>query len=137
MIDWLVIALLLILMVRVFAKRKNTEPPKWMGRLQTADARFSLRLGFLLFLVMPTDVIAMITVGAYLARHGDPWWYSLPFLLLMLLLAGLPLIILLLFGRRAEGLPPKLRDWMNANSWVVSEVVIVFLLVLTISGMGS
>jgi cytochrome c biogenesis protein CcdA len=72
-IDWLVIVLLVVLMVRVFAKRKDTEPPKWMGRLQTADARFSFRLGLLLFLVMPTDLITMVTVGAYLARHGDPW----------------------------------------------------------------
>jgi threonine/homoserine/homoserine lactone efflux protein len=79
-IDWLVIVLLVVLMARVFARRKNTAPPKWMGRLQTADARLSFRLGLLLFLVMPTDVITMITVGAYLARHGDPWWHSLPFL---------------------------------------------------------
>jgi purine-cytosine permease-like protein len=84
-IDWLVIMLLVALMVRVFARRKNTAPPNWMGRLQTADARLSFRLGLLLFLVMPT----MITVGAYLARHGDPWWHSLPFLLLTLLLVKL------------------------------------------------
>jgi threonine/homoserine/homoserine lactone efflux protein len=77
-IDWLVIVLLVVLMVRVFARRKNTAPPKWMGKLQTADAGLSFRLGLLLFLVMPTDVITMITVGAYLARHGDPWWHSLP-----------------------------------------------------------
>jgi hypothetical protein len=136
-IDWLVIVLLVVLMARVFARRKNTAPPKWMGRLQTADARLSFRLGLLLFLVMPTDVITMVTVGAYLARHGDPWWHSLPFLLLTLLLAGLPLLILLLLGKRAQVLLPKLRDWMSTNSWVVSEAVIVFFLALTISGLGS
>jgi threonine/homoserine/homoserine lactone efflux protein len=136
-IDWLVIVLLVVLMVRIFTRRKNTEPPKWMGRLQTADVRLSFRLGLLLFLVMPTDVITMLTVGAYLARHGAPWWHSLPFLLLTLLLAGLPLLVLLLLGRRAQVLLPRLRDWMNTNSWVVSEVVIVFFLVLTISGMGD
>ena len=86
---------------------------------------------------MPTDVLTMVTVGAYLARHGDPWWHSLPFLLLTLLLAGLPLIILLLLCRRAEILLPKLRDWMSTNSWVVSEAVIVFFLILTISGLGG
>jgi len=136
-IDWLVIVLLVVLMVRIFARRKNTDPPKWMGRLQTADARLSFRLGLLLFLVMPTDIITMLTVGAYLARHGDPWWHSLPFLLATLLLAGLPLLVLLLLGRRAQVLLPKLRDWMNTNSWVVSEAVIAFFLVLTISGMGG
>jgi threonine/homoserine/homoserine lactone efflux protein len=136
-IDWLVIVLLVVLMVRIFTRRKNTEPPKWMGRLQTADARLSFRLGLLLFLVMPTDIITMLTVGAYLARHGAPWWHSLPFLLLTLLLAGLPLLVLLLLGRRAQVLLPRLRDWMNTNSWVVSEAVIVFFLILTISGMGD
>jgi Sap, sulfolipid-1-addressing protein len=133
-VDWLVIVLLVALMVRIFARRKNTAPPKWMGRLQTADARLSFRLGLLLFLVMPTNLITMITVGAYLARHGDPWWHSLPFLLLTLLLAGLPLLILLLLGRRAQTLLPTLRDWMNTNSWVVSEIVIVFFLALNIFG---
>jgi threonine/homoserine/homoserine lactone efflux protein len=107
------------------------------GRLQAADARFSFRLGLLLFLVMPTDVITMISVGSYLARHGDPWWYSLPFLLLTLLLAGLPLLILLLLGQRAKVLLPKLRDWMNTNSWVISEIVLVFFLILNISSLGS
>jgi len=136
-IDWLVIVLLLVLMVRVFLRRKDTEAPKWMGRLQTADTRLSFRLGLLLFLVMPTDIITMLTVGAYLARRGDSWWNSVPFLLLTLLLAGLPLLILLLLGKRAQVLLPKLRDWMSTNSWVVSEAVIVFFLVLTISGLGS
>jgi threonine/homoserine/homoserine lactone efflux protein len=136
-IDWLVIVLLVVMLVRVFVRRKNTAPPKWMGRLQTADARLSFRLGLLLFLVMPTDLITMLTVGAYLARHDSPWWHSLPFLLLTLLLAGLPLLVLLLLGRRAQVLLPRLRDWMNTNSWVVSEAVIVFFLVLTISGMGD
>lgn len=133
-IDWLVIVLLVVLMVRVFVRRKSTAPPKWMGRLQAADARFAFRLGFLLFLLMPTDVITMLTVGAYLARHGDPWWYSLPFLLLTLLLAGLPLLVLLLLGKRAQVLLPRLRDWMNTNSWVISEIVLVFFLALNIFG---
>jgi len=108
-----------------------------MSRLQTADARLPFRLGLLLVQVMPTDLITMFTVGAYLARHHAPWWHSLPFLLLTLLLAGLPLLVLLLLGRRAQVLLPRLRDWMNTNSWMVSEVVIVFFLVLTISGMGD
>ena len=101
-----------------------------------ADRRCAVpfRLGFLLFLLMRTDVIAMVTVGAYLARHGDPWWYSVPFLLLTLLLAGLPLLILLLLGRRAQALLPRMRDWMNTNSWVVSEIVLVFFLVLNLFG---
>jgi hypothetical protein len=38
--------------------------------------------------------------------------------------------VLLAMGRRAETTLPKVRNWMNTNSWVVSEIVIVFFLVL-------
>jgi hypothetical protein len=76
-------------------------------------------------------------VGASLTRHGQPWWHSLPFVLVTLLLVGLPLIDLLLLGKRGEDLLPKVRDWMTSNSWVISEIVIVFFLALTISGLFS
>jgi hypothetical protein len=40
----------------------------------------------------------------------------------------------LLLGRRAETLLPKLRTWMSENSWVVNEAVILFFLVMALSG---
>ena len=43
-----------------------------MSKLQRATRRFSFRLGFLLFLVMPSDIVSMMTVGAYIAYHGSP-----------------------------------------------------------------
>jgi threonine/homoserine/homoserine lactone efflux protein len=132
-IDWLVIVLFLILMARTYLRRKDTRTPRWMGRLQSADPGFSFRLGLLLFLVMPTDVITMFTVGASLTRHGQPWWHSLPFVLVTLLLVGLPLLDLLLLGKRAEVLLPSVRDWMTSNAWAISEIVIVFFLALTVS----
>jgi succinate dehydrogenase hydrophobic anchor subunit len=91
-----IIALLVFLMVRVYIKRNETQPPKWMGRLATATPGFFLTV----------------------------------------LLVAIPLLILLLMGRRAEGILPKTRQWMNVNSWVVSELVIAFFLVVTISGLG-
>jgi threonine/homoserine/homoserine lactone efflux protein len=136
-LDWLVIVLFLFLMVRTYRRRKDTRTPKWMGRLQTADAGFSFRLGLLLFLVMPTNIITMFTVGASLTRAGQPWWHSLPFVLVTLLLVGLPLIDLVLLGKRGEDLLPKVRDWMTSNSWVISEIVIVLFLALTISSLFS
>jgi hypothetical protein len=57
--------------------------------------------------------------------------------LVTLLLVALPLIDLLLLGKRAEVLLPKVRDWMANNSWVISKVVLVFFLALTISGLFS
>ena len=32
---------------------------------------------------------------------------------------------------------PKVRDWMTDNSWVISEVVIVFFLALTVPSLSS
>jgi len=52
--------------------RKTTQPPKWMGKLQTATPRFSFGLGFLLD-VFPTDILTSWAVGTYLSNHGDPW----------------------------------------------------------------
>jgi Protein of unknown function (DUF2910). len=39
---------------------------------------------------------------------------------------GTPALVLLAFGERAEAALPKARNWMETNSWVVNEVVIVF-----------
>jgi threonine/homoserine/homoserine lactone efflux protein len=134
-IDYLIVVLLVFLVVRVFLRRKNTEPPKWMGRLQSATPGFSFKLGFLLFIAMPTDIITMITVGSYLAEHDAAWWRSVPFILLTALLCALPLLMLLMLGRRAQVLLPKARDWMTSNSWIISEAVILFFLAITVNGL--
>lgn len=131
--DWLIIALLLIAGVRVFATRKTAEPPRWMGKLQSADARFAARIGFLLYLLMPTDILSVAAVGAYLAAQDSPWWHSLGFVVLTVLIAGIPLIILLLMGDRAQTLLPRIRGWMNTNSWIVNEAVILFFLVMALT----
>lgn len=131
-VDYVIIALLLFLAVRVFIRRNESEPPKWMGKLATATPRFAFKLGFLLFLLMPTDVITMVVVGMFLARRDDPLFYAIPFILLTLLIVSIPLIVLLILGERAQTILPKVRAWMNANSWIVSEVVIVFFLILFI-----
>lgn len=132
-IDVIVIVLLVLLAIRVFLRRENTEPPAWMKKLQGASPKFSFRLGLLLFVLMPTDIITEITVGAYLVRHDLAWWQGLPFIFVTVLLAAIPLLVLLLMGRRADVLLPRMRDWMTTNAWVVSELVIALFLVLTIA----
>ena len=97
-----------------------------MGKLQTASPRFSFRLGFLLLGVFPTDILTSWAVGTYLSNHGDPWWHYLPFVAAHPAASRAPAIMLLMFGQRAQAFLPKARDWMSTNSWVVSEVVIVF-----------
>jgi cytochrome c biogenesis protein CcdA len=133
-LDWLIIGLLVLLAVRIVVKRNETEPPKWMARLEQASPRFAFVIGFLLYSYMPTDAIAMATVAAYLVNQGEPWWHSLGFVALTVAIAGLPFTVLLLMGDRAEELLPKLRRWMTDNSWIVNEAVILFFLAMALFG---
>jgi hypothetical protein len=134
-IDYVIIALLLFLVVRVYLRRNATDPPAWMGKLQTATPGFSLKLGLLLYSLMPTDIITMLSVGGYLALRDASLWEAVPFIGATVLLAGIPLVILLLLGARAEVILPKMRNWMTTNAWIVNEIVIVFFLVMSISGL--
>jgi hypothetical protein len=93
--------------------------------------------GFLLLGLFPGDIATSVAVGAYLSNHGDPWWHVLPFLALTLLLLGLPAILVLALGQRGQTLLPKVRDWMKDNSWVISEIVIVFFILITASSLSS
>jgi hypothetical protein len=69
---------------------------------------------------MPSDVIVLLTVGVNLV-HNDAG----P-------LAALPLLLYLLFYRRAQSLAPKVRYWMNANSWLVNVIACGVFIVLII-----
>ena len=136
-IDIVILVLLLFLVVRVYLKRNEGERPKWMGKLETATPKFSFRLGFLLLGVFPTDIVTSVTVGAKVAREGDTWLYVVPFILLTLFLLALPSLLVLLLGARAKAFLPKVRDWMNTNSWIVSEIVILLFVGLTINSIVS
>jgi len=114
------IALLLAAAVKTFVKRETAEPPKWLGSLMTADPKRALKTGFLVIILMPSDIAVMLTVGANLEQNNASFGAALPFIGLTVLIAALPLLIFLVFHRRAEELMPGLRDWINANSWVVN-----------------
>ena len=131
------LVLLVVLMIYVFLNREKSEPPKWMGKLQTATPKFALVLGLLLLGVFPTDIITSVTVGAHLANEDSPWLDGLPLLVLTLLFLALPAILVLLLGNRAKEFLPKARDWMNTHSWIVNEVVIVFFVVITINSLAG
>lgn len=135
--DWFLVALLLVAAVRVFLKRHETEPPKYMRKLQTASPSASFRIGFLLFLLMPTNMIVTFTVGTLLASQGEPLWRSIGFLFVTGLLISSPLLVLLLMGKRADTMLPALRNWMNTNAWVVSEIVLALFLLLQIQSIAS
>ena len=129
-IDVVILVLLVFAAVYTFLRRKTAEPPKWMEKLQTASLRLSLNLGLVLLAFFPVDIATSVSVGARLANRHAPWVEGVPFILLTLLLLALPALMVVLLGSRAKALLPKVRDWMNANSWIVSEVVLAFLIVI-------
>lgn len=134
---YIVLALLLFLAFNAYRTRETSEPPKWMGKLQTATPRFSFQLGFLLLGVFPTDIVTSVAVGTFLSAGGDPFWHYLPFLGLTLLFLASPALIVLAMGRRGQELLPEVRDWMNANSWVINEIVIGIFVLLTIDNIAG
>ena len=71
------------------------------------------------------------------AREGDPWAYILPFILLTLFLLALPSLLVLLLGARAKAFLPNARDWMHANSRIVSELVILLFIGIEISSLAD
>jgi hypothetical protein len=134
-VDLVIVGVLLLLAWRVFRGRSRTDPPHWMTKLESATPFFALKMGVMLFALLPGDLLSMFTVGAYLAHHDAAWWHSLLFAAFTVLLAGLPLLFLLLLGRRAVEALPKARDWMTTNSWIVSEIVIGFFLLMALKGL--
>jgi len=135
-LDIIFMVLLVVAGLHTFLTRKTSKPPKWMGKLETAQPKLAFQLGFLLLGVFPTDILTSFAVGGTLARHGDPWWHVLPFLAVTLLLLAVPSLLLVFLGQRGQRLLPKVRDWMNDNSWIVSEIVIGLFVVLTTSSLS-
>lgn len=132
-LDYVVLGLLVVAMVEVFRGREDTEPPKWMGKLQSATPRLSFVLGFLLLGFFPSDLVTSVSVGTHFSEDGDPWWHVCVFSMTTVLLLALPALMVAALGARAQTLLPKVRDWMSANSWIVSEVVLVFFFVMILS----
>ena len=132
---WVIIVLLLGAMLHTYLTRGQSDPPKWMGDLENADPKFSFKLGFLLLGVFPTDILTSFSVGAYMTSHDKPWTDGLGFILLTVLFLALPALAILAFGDRAERALPKVRNWMNNNSWVVNEVVFALFVLLTASNL--
>jgi len=134
---YVVLALLVYGMLHTFRTRETAEPPKWMGKLQTATPRFAFKLGFLLLGVFPSDLITSISVGGFLNASGDPLWHAVGFLGLTLLLLGSPALAVMIMGERAERVLPKVRDWMNDNSWIVNELVLLLFVGIVIGNIAA
>ena len=61
-----------------------------------------------------------------------PWWPALVFVAVTLFVLAIPALLVAALGERARSFLPRARDWMNANSWIVSEVVLAIFIVLEV-----
>ena len=105
-----------------------------MGKLEDASPKFAFTLGFLLLGFFPSDLVVSISIGSHLADRGDSWVDLLPFIALTVLLLATPAILVEVLGSRAQVVLPKIRDWMDANSWIVSEGVLLLFIVIIVTG---
>jgi hypothetical protein len=128
------VGLLAAMAVKSYLGRETAEPPKWLGTLQEASPRRALEMGLLLILLMPSDIVVMLTVGMNLEHNDSSVAAAIPFIAATVLVAALPLLAFLLFHRRAQSAMPKVRDWMNTHSWLVNIVVCGIFIVLVLGG---
>ena len=75
-----------------------------------------------MILLMPTDIIILLTVGVQVEQNAESLSAALPFVGVTVLIAALPLLIYLLFHRTAQQHMPQVREWMSANSWLINII---------------
>ena len=125
-LDYVIAGLLALAAIHVWRGRGTAEVPKWMSALQEAEPKRALTLGFLLILLMPTDIIAVISCVNFLHDHHDNALKAWPLVATTTLFMALPFLCYALLGRRAREAMPGLREWLTTHGWLVNLVVIVY-----------
>jgi hypothetical protein len=132
-IQLVLVGLLVVASVVTFLRRASSEPPKWLGSLMEATPGSALKTGLLIVVIMPSDIVIMLTVGTNLEQNGSSIVDAIPFVALTALVAALPLLAYLVFRHPAQRAMPKVRDWMNANSWAVNVITYCVFIVLILA----
>jgi hypothetical protein len=132
-IQLVLVGVLVVASIVTFLRRASSEPPKWLGSLMEATPRSALKTGLLIVVIMPSDVVIMLTVGTNLEQSGSSLVDAIPFVALTTLVAALPLLAYLAFRHPAQRAMPKVRDWMNANSWAVNVITYCVFIVLILA----
>jgi hypothetical protein len=121
LIQYVLVALLVVMAVKNYVRRESVEPPRWLGALQRAEWQMALKTGLLVIWLMPGDIIVMLTVATNLVQNDVGLVAALPFIMATVLIAALPLLFYLLFQSRAQRLIPRVREWMNTQSWLLKH----------------
>lgn len=124
--DYVVAGLLALAAIHTFRGRGTAEVPKWMTALQEAEPRRALSLAFLLILLMPTDIVAVISATHWLHDNDQSLWHAWPLVAATTLLMALPILAYVLLGHRARVVMPRIRNWLTTNAWLVNIIVIVY-----------
>ncbi|HEY6671944.1 MAG TPA: GAP family protein [Solirubrobacterales bacterium] len=124
--DWIVAGLLALAAIHTFLGRGNASVPKWMTALQEAEPKRAFTLAFLLILLMPTDIVAVISTANWLHDNDLNLLHGWPLVAATTFLMALPILAYLLLGHRARDAMPRIRDWLTSNAWLVNIVVIVY-----------
>ena len=132
-IQYLFVGLLIFLSIKSYVNRETSEPPRWLGAMQNANPRTAFMAGLLLLSVFPSDFVILVTVGVNLVQNDASLLAAVPFMAATVFIAALPALSYLLFRHRAKRAMPKVRDWMNANSWLVNIIVYVIFIVLILA----
>jgi hypothetical protein len=134
-LDGVVLVLVVYLMVHVYRSRGKSSPPKWMDKLMTAEPKFALGLGLALVGLFPTNIASAFSAGFRVARNDERYWQCLPLAGLVVFFLALPAIGVVLLGKRAETVLPKVRHWVNTDSWMISEIVLALFAAFSINGL--
>ena len=124
--DWIIAGLLALAAIHTFLGRGKASVPKWMTALQEAEPKRAFTLAFLLILLMPTDIVAVISTANWLHDNDKGLLDGWPLVAATTLLMALPFLAYMLLGHRARDAMPKLRNWLTTNAWLVNLVVIVY-----------
>ena len=131
--DYVVAGLLALLAIHVWMGRGEAEVPKWMAALQEAEPKRAVTLGFLLILLMPTDIIAVISTVNFLNDNDKGLVEGWPLVAATVLLMALPIIAYTLLGDRAKRAMPGIRTWLTGHGWLINLIVIVYFIYQTLS----
>ncbi|QPP07047.1 GAP family protein [Streptomyces bathyalis] len=133
-VQYVLVALLVALAVKTYLGRRTSRPPKWLTGLLSAGPAQAFRTGLLLILLMPSDIIVMLTVG--ISLRGDASGYAgvLPFLGAVVFLAALPLIVFTISRHWTQAAMPQVRDWLESHSWLVSIFCCVIFILIILGG---
>src|SRR5215211_4696740 len=69
-IQYVLVGLLVLLSIRSYLGRKTSEPPRWLGAMQSATPRTAFTTGLLLLSIFPSDFVVLMTVGVNLAQQN-------------------------------------------------------------------